>query len=158
AAGLLGQDQCFHWHQVLRLEEVRAAYWIARGNLKGAEAHARSALEQAEETLSRKHVAWAHKLLGDIAALEERFTDAQREYETALAVLQHHRCPTIEWRILLAAAMVNASHDASLAEHYRGRCQEVISSLGDSITNTQLRQVFLDSEVVRSISSTPSLS
>jgi DNA-binding winged helix-turn-helix (wHTH) protein/tetratricopeptide (TPR) repeat protein len=155
AAELLGQDQCFHWRQTIRLEEIRTAYWIARGNLKGAEAHATTALAQAQATLSRKHVAWAHKLLGDIAVLEERLTDARREYEAALAVLQHHRCPTIEWKILLAAAMAHSCRDAPLAEDYRGRCQAVIGSLGDSITDMPLRQVFLDSEAVRSIFSRP---
>jgi DNA-binding winged helix-turn-helix (wHTH) protein/tetratricopeptide (TPR) repeat protein len=156
AAELLGQDQCFHWRQVLRLEEVRGAYWIACGNLMRAEAHARAALEQAQATLSRKHVAWAHKLLGDIAVLEERFADARREYEAALAVLQHHPCPTIEWKI--AAAMADSSCDPSLAQHYQRRCQTVIGSLGDSITDVRLRQVFLNSEAVRSIFSGPLLS
>src|SRR4029077_17309290 len=114
--------------------------WIARGNLKGAEAHATTALARAQATLSRKHVAWARKLVGDIAVLEERFADGWREYEAALAVRQHHRCPTIEWKILLAAAMAHSSRDASLAENYRGRCQAVIGSLGDSITDMPLRQ------------------
>jgi hypothetical protein len=70
-------------------------------------------------------------------------------------VLQHHRCPTIEWKILLAAAMAHSCRDAPLAEDYRGRCQAVIGSLGDSITDMPLRQVFLDSEAVRSIFSRP---
>jgi ATP/maltotriose-dependent transcriptional regulator MalT len=157
AAELLGQDQCFHWRQVLRLEEVRAGYWIARGNLTGAKAHARAALEQAQATLSRKYVAWAHKLLGDIAALEEQFADARREYESALSVLHHYPCPTIEWRILLAA-MAHSSRDVSLAEHYRRRCQAVIGSLGDSITDMALRQVFLNSEALRPVLSSPLLS
>jgi DNA-binding winged helix-turn-helix (wHTH) protein/tetratricopeptide (TPR) repeat protein len=155
AAEVLSQGQLFHWRQVLRLEEVRAAYWIARGNLKGAEAHATAALDQAQATLSRKHMAWAHKLLGDIAALEERLADAQREYEAALSVLQHHRCPTIEWKILLAVATAHSSRDASLAEHYRERCQALIGSLADSITDKPLCQVFLGSEVVRSLFSGP---
>jgi tetratricopeptide (TPR) repeat protein len=158
AAELLGQDQCFHWRQVLRLEEARAAYWIARGNLNGAEAHARVALEQAQATVSRKYVAWAHKLLGDIAALEEQFADARREYESALAVLHHYPCPTIEWKILLAAAMAHSSRDASLAEHYRGRCEALIGSLADSIKDMALRQVFLDSEAVRTVLRSPLLS
>jgi len=158
AAELLGQDQCFHWRQVLRLEEVRAAYWIACGNLKRAEAHATTALAQAQATVSRKHVAWAHKLLGDIAVLEERVADARRQYEAALAVLKHHSCPTIEWKILFAAGTAHSSRDASSAQHYQRRCQAVIGSLGDSITDVRLRQVFLDSKAVRSILSGPPVS
>ena len=96
-------------------------------------------------------MAWAHKLLGDIGVMEERFGDARREYEAALSVLRFHRCPTIEWKILLAAAgMASSYHDASLAEHYRGRCRVVVRSLADSITEDKLRQSFLKSEAVMS--------
>jgi hypothetical protein len=96
-------------------------------------------------------MAWAHKLLGDVGVVEERFADARREYDAALSVLRSHRCPTIEWKILLAAAgMASAYHDTPLAEHYRGRCRSVVQSLADSITEDTLRQGFLKSEAVMS--------
>jgi hypothetical protein len=83
--------------------------------------------------------------------MEERFADARRDYEAALSVLRCHRCPTIEWKILLAAAgMASAYHDTPLAEHYRGRCRTVIRSLADSITEDKLRRSFLKSEPVMS--------
>jgi hypothetical protein len=94
-------------------------------------------------------MAWAHKLLGDIAVMEERFADARTEYGAALSVLRRHRCPTIEWKILLAAAATASSYrDISLAEHYRGRCRAVVHSLADSITDERLRQRFLKSESI----------
>ena len=84
----LGQDLHFKWRIAIRLEEEWASYWIASGDLTRAAAHAVAALEQANRTLSRKHVAWARKLMGDIAAREERFGDAGQAYESALRVLQ----------------------------------------------------------------------
>ena len=103
AERIYGQDVWFRWRYNLRLQADLASYWITQGDLKVSAAHAATALQGAEATLSRKHLAWAHKLLGDIAALEERVDDGQRHYATALAVLQLHPCPTIEWKILKAA-------------------------------------------------------
>src|SRR5262249_41512545 len=66
------QDVWFRWRYQLRLQAELASYWIAQGDLKAAAVHTAAALQVAEATLSRKYLAWAHKLLGDIAVLEER--------------------------------------------------------------------------------------
>src|SRR5262249_31310993 len=70
AQRLYDKDVSFRWRYNLRLQAELASYWITRGDLKAAAAHAAAALQRAEATLSRKYIAWAHKLLGDVAALE----------------------------------------------------------------------------------------
>jgi uncharacterized protein HemY len=101
---------------------------------------------------ARKHLARAHKILGDVAVAEERFTDARQEYDTALGILQWHRCPTIEWTVLLAAAeTASAVRDTSLADRYLGRCRQVIRQLADSLDEDKLRRNFLASEAIRRI-------
>jgi tetratricopeptide (TPR) repeat protein len=142
-------DVWFRWRYNIRLKAETARYWMRRGDPAKAAHSASESLALAEPRQARKHMAWAHKLLGDIAALEERFADAQCQYQAALAILQRYRCPTIEWKILLAAAgMASAYRDVSLAEHYRGRCHAVIRSLAESITDDPLRQRFLKSEAI----------
>jgi len=144
-------DIWFRWRYNIRLKAEMARYWMKRGDTRKAAALAAESLALAEPRNARKYMAWAHKLQGDIAVMEERFAEARHEYEAALSVLRHHRCPTIEWRILLAAAGVASSYrDTPLAEHYRGRCQTVVRSLADSITEEKLRQSFLKSEAVMS--------
>jgi tetratricopeptide (TPR) repeat protein len=144
-------DVWFRWRYNIRLKAEMARYWMRQGDTRKAAALAAESLALAEPRNARKHMAWAHKLLGDIAVVEERFADGRREYETALSVLRYHRCPTIEWKILLAAAgMASAYHDAPLAERYRGRCRTLVQSLADSITEDRLRQGFLKSEAVMS--------
>jgi hypothetical protein len=65
-------------------------------------------------------------------------------------MLQRHRCPLIEWRILLAAAETAAAcRQADSAERYRGRCRQVIHSLAESITEERLRRQLLGSETIR---------
>jgi DNA-binding winged helix-turn-helix (wHTH) protein/tetratricopeptide (TPR) repeat protein len=142
-------DVWFRWRYNIRLKAEMARYWMKQGEPRKAAHSAEESLALAEPRKARKHMAWAHKLLGDVAVMEERFGDARREYEAALSVLHRYRCPIIEWKILLAAAgMASAYRNVSLAEHYRGRCQETIRSLADSITDDKLRRQFLKSEPI----------
>ena len=151
AERILEVDIWFRWRYNIRLKAEMARYWMRKGDTGRAGAFAAESLALAEPRNARKHMAWAHKLLGDIGVVEERFADARREYDAALSVLRSHRCPTIEWKILLAAAgMASAYHDTPLSEHYRGRCRSVVQSLADSITEDKLRQGFLKSEAVMS--------
>jgi tetratricopeptide (TPR) repeat protein len=154
AQHIYGQDVWFRWRYNLRLQAELASYWIARGDLKVAATHAAASLQGAEATLSRKHLAWAHKLLGDIAVLEDRVLDGQRSYATALGVLQRHPCPTIEWKILKAAAeLARRQKDDSASTEYLGRSRAVIQSLADALQDDKLRQGFLAAKPVRDLSS-----
>ncbi len=153
AQRLYDQDVWYRWRYNLRLQAELASYWITRGDLQAAAAHAAASLQGAEATRSRKHLAWAHKLLGDIAVLEERVEDAQRHYATALGVLQRHPCPTIEWKILKAAAELSKlqRNDAAGAE-FLGRSRAVVQSLADALQDDKLRQGFLAAKAVRDLS------
>jgi len=154
AKSLYDQDVWFRWRYNLRLQAELATYWIARGDLKAAAFHATESLQGAEATLSRKHLAWAHKLLGDIAALEERVLDGQRSYATALGVLQRHPCPTIEWKILKAAAeLARRQKDDAASAEFLGRARAVVQSLAGAIHDDKLRQGFLAAKPVRDLSS-----
>jgi hypothetical protein len=134
------------------LQAELARYWIARGNLKAAASHAVAALQGAEATLSRKYIAWAQKLLGDIAALEQRVEAAQRHFATALGVLQRYPCPTIEWKILKAAADVARCQkkDPAAAE-FLGQARAVVQFLADGIQDDKLRRGFLGAKTVRDL-------
>jgi tetratricopeptide (TPR) repeat protein len=145
-------DIRMRWRYNLRLQAELASYWIARDQLKAAASHAAAALHQAEVTLSRKYIAWAHKLLGDIAALEERVEDGERHYATALGVLQRYPCPTIAWRILKAAAeLARRRKDDSAAASFLGQSRAVVQSLADAIHDDKLRQGFLAARPMRDL-------
>jgi hypothetical protein len=120
------------------------SYWISRGDLKMAAMHAAASLQAAEMPRARKYLAWGHKLLGDIALLEERMEDARGEYQTALETLARNPCPMIEWQILKAsAAAARRAKSGSTGEELLGRARAVIQSLADSIRDDSLRRKFL---------------
>jgi tetratricopeptide (TPR) repeat protein len=150
AAAIFEEDVWFRWRYDIRLKAEIARYWLRKGDTKQAGASAAESLALALPRKARKHMAWAHKLLGDVAAVEERFAEARTAYEVALAVLSRHRCPTVEWKILLAAAgMASAYGDVPLAERYRARARRLIEALADSLVQPELRRQFLGSEVIR---------
>jgi tetratricopeptide (TPR) repeat protein len=147
AARIFERDVWNRWRYNIRLQAERANYWISRGDLKQATVYATASLEQSKATLSRKHWAWAHKLLGDIAVLEDRVPEAPGEYEKALSILERHSCPIIEWRILLAAAeAARRLNDTTSADSLRARARHVVESLAESITEPTLRERFLSAQ------------
>src|SRR5262249_47034004 len=104
AARLLESFQWFRWLFQVRLDCELASYWISCGYLRQARSHASGALKITETSLTRKHMAWARKLLGDIATLEERVDDARQEYDESLRIVEQYSCPPVEWRIRTARA------------------------------------------------------
>jgi tetratricopeptide (TPR) repeat protein len=150
AARIFEEDVWFRWRYNIRLHAERSRYWLRLGDPARAGGAAAESLALAEPRKARKHVAWAHKLLGDVAAFEERWNDARHEYDTALQTLSRHRCPPIEWKILLSATgAARAHHDAPAADLYRRRCHQVIGSLAEAIHDDRLRRRFLQSEPIR---------
>jgi hypothetical protein len=143
-----------HWRYNIRLHAELTSCSIACGDLQAAASHAATSLELAEKTLSRKHMAWAHKMLGDLAVLYERLEEAQRRYGTALAILQDYPCPTMKWKILKSAAEAakRQKNDAARDE-FRGRTRTVVQSLAAAIHDDKLRQSFLAAKAVRDLGS-----
>jgi len=152
AQQLFNQDVWFRWRYAIRMQAEMTSYWIARGDLKMAAMHAAASLQAAEMPRARKYQAWGHKLLGDIAALEERTEEARREYQTALDLLGGHPCPMIEWQILTASAeAARRAKNDSTGEELLGRARAVIQSLADSIRDDSLRRKFLAARPFREL-------
>jgi tetratricopeptide (TPR) repeat protein len=151
AQEIFEEDFWFRWRYNIRLESELASYWLRRGHTAQARLHAEESLKKATPRKARKHMAWAHKLIGDVAVAEERFGDARRSFGSAMEVLANHRCPIIEWKILLAAAGVEKTlGDGERADLYRARATATLDALSGTLAEERLRRRFLGSEAVRS--------
>ena len=152
AATIYEQDVWFRWRYNTRLQAELARYWILQGSLEPATHHATACLTTAKETQSHKYIAWAHKVRGDIASLEDRVEDARREYGIALQTVDAHPCPTTHWRILAARAdLARKLKDSAAEDEFRGRAHKVMEVLADSIREEPLRQKFLTSKAIRAL-------
>ena len=138
------------WRFNIRLDLEMARYWIARGDAPQAQARAAEGLARAERFQARKHMAGAHKLLGDVAFLTDRLADATREYDTALAILKQYPCPLLEWKVLLSRAQVaRCSKDLRRADRLLARSRATVACIADSVRDDRLKQGFLQSRLVR---------
>jgi hypothetical protein len=114
-------------------------------------AHARQdTVYLARTTRRRKHIAWARKLLGDVAAMEDRPREAVAHYEAGLSTLQRYPCPSVQWKISAALAAAHATlHQSKEAEQWRAATQRVLRDLAASIREGPLQTRFRQSKVVR---------
>ena len=126
-----------------------------QGDLSKASERAAACVTASEKTQSRKYVAWGHKLLGDIAALEDHVAEAQLEFGMALEILRDHPCPTVQWKILKAAGtLAGKMNDTALRDELVGRALQVVQCLADSTHDERLRESFLASQPVSEMKQT----
>ena len=148
----LQDDNWFRWVYQIRLQAQYAQFWITKGDPARAALHAVASLDMARTTRRRKHIAWARKLLGDVAVIEERPEDAAHEYEAGLDVLKGHPCPSVEWKIALSLARLKAClHQANASEEYLNLSREVMRRLAESISDNGLRATFVTSKPARDL-------
>jgi len=152
AQKIFGEDLWFRWRYNIRLQAVRAQYWIMKGDLMKARKCAEASEELARSHQSIKHSAWALKILGEISLLEDKVDDSQKFYDEALGILAVNPCPTITWKVLKARAdLAKKLGDESGSDDFRGRARTIVNNLADSVTDDKLRTIFLKSTDVESI-------
>jgi tetratricopeptide (TPR) repeat protein len=151
AAGtLLADDEWFRWVYTIRFHAAYAEYWLSKGDPAEAGRCAKASLELASATRRRKHIAWARKLLGDVAAIEDRPRDAIECYQAGLSQLQDHPCPSVQWKISAALAATHAKlHQSEETTHWRAATQHVLRELAASIKEERLQTRFRESPVAR---------
>ena len=147
---LLDEDEWFRWVYAIRFDAARAEYWLAKNDPAEAARCARASLDLATTTRRRKYIAWARKLLGDVAAMEDRPQEAITHYEAGLSSLHGHPCPSVQWKISAALVDGHATlHQAEKAEQWRAATQGVLRDLAASIREGRLQTRFRQSRAVR---------
>lgn len=150
---LLGPFPWFKWLFETRLEAEWASYWIARGDTGQAATHARVALEITSRSWVCKYAVWSHCILGEIAALEDRITDARREYDAALAILADRPCPGVEWIVRKSyASLARKTGECEQADVHAGHARAIVQQLADSVFDHNLSDKLLLSPAVRELS------
>jgi serine/threonine protein kinase/tetratricopeptide (TPR) repeat protein len=152
AQKIFAEDIWFRWRYNIRLQAAMAQYWIMKGDLAMARKYAVASEEAAQKHGSKKHQAWALKILGEISLLEDNVIGSQKYYENALSILTIDPCPTIAWKVLKAQGdLANILGDEVSSDDFRGRARTMVNSLADSVTEDKIRNIFLKSRAVKSI-------
>ncbi len=143
------RDVWFRWRYNIRLQAEYARYWIAQGDLSAARRSAQACQTAAAKHQARKHLAWSHRILGEIAMLEDDVEAAASHLDESLRVLDQYPCPTVEWKVLrLRGDIAARAGDNAARDGFRKRARSVVNRLAESVPDGDLRKRFLTSKTV----------
>jgi tetratricopeptide (TPR) repeat protein/predicted Ser/Thr protein kinase len=152
AEAIFDTDNWYRWRYNIRLKGEYARFWIDKGDLVQGRRYAEECEIAAKTHKARKYMAWARKILGEIALIEGDVDNARTCLDEALGILSRYPCPTIEWKILnLWADLAGRLKNNTGADEFRGRARKIIKGLADSVPDEKLRTKFLKSRPVREV-------
>jgi class 3 adenylate cyclase/tetratricopeptide (TPR) repeat protein len=160
AEALLEEDTWVRWRWHIALLHGRGELALAEGRLDEAWTSATQSLELATQTDSRKHVARAQRLQGDILAASSRLDDAARMLEGSVRLAERLQTPREIWLGKAALAKVLARLDREHdAEAHFLQAAHTIEAIADQLTTPRLRRSFLSAvpvvEVYRTLGRRP---
>jgi tetratricopeptide (TPR) repeat protein len=146
------QDRFMLWRYAQHLCHSYGELWFRCGDHAQALAYANECLRRAEHSDSRKNIAKARRLRGQIFLARRELVEAEQELGIALQVAQAIGNPPQRWKTLVTLGELR---------HAQGRPQEavqaysealaVIHGVAASLTDRVLRATFLDSPHVQHI-------
>jgi class 3 adenylate cyclase/tetratricopeptide (TPR) repeat protein len=145
-------DVWFRWRWHIPLARAEGMLALREGRLDDAWKRALESLEVATRTDSRKHVARALCLQGEILAASRRLDEGLAHLEDAVRVAEAIGARPDLWRCLAALGRVRARRgdDGGADEAYR-RAREVIESIASGLGEPRLRRSFLGADPVHEV-------
>jgi tetratricopeptide (TPR) repeat protein len=152
AWNLLDVDAWFRWRWHIPLLRARAELALATGQLDEAWRYASASLDLARQTDSRKHIAHAELVLGEIAAAQDRLPEAEKLLRSAVALADHLHTARELW--LAASALgrlLERVGQERAAEAYLIQSAQTIEAIATDLTDPTLRASFTRAEPVAEV-------
>jgi tetratricopeptide (TPR) repeat protein len=149
AWALLDEDAFLRWRWHVPLLRARGELALAQGGFDDAWNFATQSLEMATRTSSRKHVARAQRLRGEILAATGRLEAAAQPLESSVALAESLGTPREVWmgKAALGRVFVRLGRDKDAEETFTG-ARETIETIVAKLTTPSLRRSFLGAEPV----------
>jgi len=152
AWGLLEQDSWARWRWHIPLLRARAELALATGDLDKAWSFASQSLELAAQTDSRKHIAHAKLVLGQIADKQERLPEAEKLLRNAVTLADHIHAARELWLAgsALGSTLARMGRDRD-AETYLTQAAQTIEAIASSVGDPKLRASFVRNDLVADV-------
>lgn len=152
AEDLLAVDTWFRWRWHIPLLRARAQLALETNRFEEAWQLAKRSLTMATETDSRKHLARAQLLQGQIQQASGRLEDAERTMRRSLATAEQIGARQEIWRARadLAGVLLAMGSDAE-AEAVLHKAAGVIAVIAGKLTSKNLQRRFLEAEPVAAV-------
>lgn len=148
------RDAWFRWRYNIRLEAATAWFWLRKGDLEKAAEFAQRLLDTAIEHEVHKYIAEAYRLKARIALAADDQETAYTQFRSALAELEQHPAPLVEWRTRADLGRLEQTRgNENEAREAFGRAREIIEECAANVSDENLRATFLNSAVVREVMS-----
>ena len=146
---LLDEDAFLRWRWQIPLLRARGALAFAQGHLEEAWDYASQSLEMATRTASRKHVARAQQLQGEVLAANGRLEEATLTLAGSVALAESLGTPREVWlgRAALGRVLASLGRDRE-AETVFTDAARAIETIAAKVTTPHLRRSLLTAEPV----------
>jgi class 3 adenylate cyclase/tetratricopeptide (TPR) repeat protein len=144
----VGHFDSHRWKWQMRVALMLARVFQLEEDLDRAGTHLAEALETAERTESRRHLAEGYRIRGELWLAAGRTQDAQAELRRALEVAESTATPPTIWETAGALGRaLGPSHEAAARDAYR-RALDVLNGALPRIPRPELKESLLRSEPV----------
>ena len=160
AWALLDEDAFLRWRWHIPLLRARGVLALAQGQLDEAWGYASQSLEMAVRTASRKHVARAHQLQGEVLAASGRLEEAAQVLASSTSLAAALGTPRELWmgQTALGKVLARLGRDEDAAAQVAGAAQ-TIEAIAAKLATPRLRRSFLTAapvlEVYRALGRRP---
>jgi tetratricopeptide (TPR) repeat protein len=149
---VFGNDDWLRWRFNIRHLAGQAEHWLEQSDLERARDHSLRLLDLATRHGVHKYIAVAHRLLGQVAAENCDFNQAEAHFSAAIDELDRYPAPFVTWKT--HAAFGNAllkKGDVDGAKAAFARSVQTIQQIASNIDDEALRSTFLNSTAVRKV-------
>ncbi len=149
AWALLEEDTWYRWRWHIPLLRARGELALAEGRHDEAWTYATQSLEMATQSDSRKHIARAQRLQGEILAARDRLEEAAGVLEASIRLAENLRTPREAWlgKAVLGKALTRLGREKEAEANFT-QAARTIEAIAEKLTTVSLRRSFLGAEPV----------
>jgi serine/threonine protein kinase/tetratricopeptide (TPR) repeat protein len=138
------RDAWFRWRYNIRLEAAIAEHWLKKGDLDKALEFVERLYATATEHEVHKYIAVAHHLRAKVCLAANDLSEAEKNFDLALAELERYPVPLVAWKVHAGKARLKTQlgHEAA-AQESSARASEIVNFIASNVNDETLRANFL---------------
>ena len=138
------RDAWFRWRYNIRLEAAMAEHWLKKGDLDKASEFVERLYATATEHEVHKYIAVAHHLRAKIALPANSLSEAEKNFDAALAELERYPVPLVAWKVHAGRSRLKTQlGQEAEAQESSTRAAEIVNFIASNVNDEPLRDKFL---------------
>lgn len=138
------RDAWFRWRYNIRLEAAMAEHSLKKGDLGKALEFVERLYATATEHEVHKYIAVAHHLRAKVCLAGNDLTQAEKNFDLALAELERYPVPLVAWKVWAGKARLKTQlGQEAEAREASSRATEIVNFIASNVADETLRATFL---------------